>query len=238
MPWIVTDSRAVRAPPGASPRRAWRRGPTTASLAARRQPCRPLPRRPDPAVEGGAHDRRHAARAQSRPDRRRDLRPGRARAAFDTRRAVSDPRPSAAPLAAVRSCAHTFPPIARPVVDAAGNAARWSARESLSRTPTQLGGALMRKLVGLFAGAAILVAACGGTSATQAPASVGGPDRRRRRARRPRPDRPSAVRVGGRGRDQPVRHAPTRRRRHRPAARSSSATGRKPRSSTRTTSVR
>ena len=33
----------------------------------------------------------------------------------------------------------------------------------------------MRKLVGLFAGAAILVAACGGTSATQAPASDGAP---------------------------------------------------------------
>ena len=33
----------------------------------------------------------------------------------------------------------------------------------------------MRKLVGLFAGAAILVAACGGTSATQAPASVAAP---------------------------------------------------------------
>jgi len=33
----------------------------------------------------------------------------------------------------------------------------------------------MRKLVGLFAGATILVAACGGTSATQAPASVAAP---------------------------------------------------------------
>src|ERR671913_1910041 len=37
--------------------------------------------------------------------------------------------------------------------------------------PTQLGGALMRKLVGLFAGAAILVAACGGTSTTPAPSA-------------------------------------------------------------------
>ena len=33
----------------------------------------------------------------------------------------------------------------------------------------------MRKLVGLFASAAIVVAACGGTSATQAPASVAAP---------------------------------------------------------------
>ena len=33
----------------------------------------------------------------------------------------------------------------------------------------------MRKLVGLFACATILVAACGGTNATQAPASVAAP---------------------------------------------------------------
>src|SRR6187549_3875821 len=38
--------------------------------------------------------------------------------------------------------------------------------------PHALGGALMRKLVGLFAGAAILVAACGGTSPTTAPTTA------------------------------------------------------------------
>ena len=66
----------------------------------------------------------------------------------------------------------------------------------------------MRKLVGLFAAAAIVVAACGGTSATQAPASVAAPPPLRR-ARGPRVGR-SAVGVAARGRDQPVRHAPTR----------------------------
>ena len=45
-------------------------------------------------------------------------------------------------------------------------------RGSSGSNPTQLGGALMRKLVGLLASAAIVVAACGGTSTTPAPATT------------------------------------------------------------------
>ena len=52
----------------------------------------------------------------------------------------------------------------------------------------------MRKLVGLFAGAAILVAACGGTSATQPRPSVAAPSAPRRARRAPAGDR--TVRIG------------------------------------------
>src|SRR5215213_417684 len=54
----------------------------------------------------------------------------------------------------------------------AGVCGQRPAGSSQSHDPTQLGGALMRKLVGLFAGAAILVAACGGTSTTPAPSTA------------------------------------------------------------------
>jgi peptide/nickel transport system substrate-binding protein len=50
----------------------------------------------------------------------------------------------------------------------------------------------MRKLVGLFAGATILVAACGGTSATQAPASVAAPSAPAASAEAPSGEAPSA----------------------------------------------
>ena len=50
----------------------------------------------------------------------------------------------------------------------------------------------MRKLVGLFAGATILVAACGGTSATQAPASVAAPSAPAASAGAPSAEAPSA----------------------------------------------
>ena len=55
----------------------------------------------------------------------------------------------------------------------------------------------MRKLVGLFAAAAIVVAACGGTSATQAPASVAAPSTPAASAEAPSAEAPSAS--GSRG---------------------------------------
>ena len=74
----------------------------------------------------------------------------------------------------------------------------------------------MRKLVGLFAGAAILVAACGGTSPTPAPSTApaapptgGGEPAGLGRA----------VRRRARGRGRPVQHRPTRPRKGRPVAR-------------------
>src|SRR4051812_44121906 len=59
-----------------------------------------------------------------------------------------------------------------PACDPARENGHRTAREWQTWTPHALGGALMRKLVGLFAGAAILVGACGGTSPTTAPTSA------------------------------------------------------------------
>ena len=97
----------------------------------------------------------------------------------------------------------------------------------------------MRKLVGLFATAAIVVAACGGTSATQAPASVAAPTAPAASAEAPSgsAEAPSASGAAGEINLFGTAYAPTE-----PSAqggsRSSSAIGRKPRSSTRTTSAR
>ena len=168
--------------------------------------------------------------------RRRDLLARGLVAAFDTRAAVSDLSPSAAlrpPSCASRASCSDLAPGHSPVV---GGRPRPGGLQGVTvQDTTQLGGALMRKLVGLFAGAAILVAACGGTSTTPAPATPA-PPRRRRRRRRRHPARPRTRRRPRRPARSTCSARPTRpTARRRPAARSSSATGRKPPSSTRTT---
>ena len=77
-------------------------------------------------------------------------------------------------------------------------------RGSSGSNPTQLGGALMRKLVGLLATAAIVVAACGGTSTTPAPATAAPTDSTGNRSPGQRA-RFGGARFGGGGGPRPLR---------------------------------
>ena len=160
--------------------------PTSRLVAAVGHPAAPLPRRP--ASGRGRRCPRPTRRsaAQSRPEPPGPFGPS-PRRAFDTRPAVSDPRPSAAPMAAVRARARTKPlPILEPRVSAGGDRAGRSARESLSRTPYATWRSLDAEIGGPVRGCGHSGRGLRRHQRHPSPGQRGRPVAPQRRARRPR----------------------------------------------------